>query len=237
MATPDAAESLSRLIPAPAFGEVVEDLLNLWRANPETDGTSLGVAIAAAAHAHALARRSSDIELVVSGPTTEVIHARRTEQVLLQMIDGATREILLITFALQMHDELRQALVGALGRNVAITVVAEDPADHPAFRGHPQEALHGLGVRRLRWPQGERARQGVSLHAKVVVADRAVALITSANLTEYAASDNLEAGALIHGTDTAQRLVEHIDELERRGILKLALPGEGTEGRPDTSVH
>jgi hypothetical protein len=43
----------------------------------------------AAAHAHQDAWRNTHLELVVSGPTSNVIHARRTEQVLLQLIDEA----------------------------------------------------------------------------------------------------------------------------------------------------
>ena len=72
----------------------------------------------AAAHAHQDARRNPHLELVVSGPTSKVIHARRTEQVLLQLIDEAAQEILIITYALHMHEQLRTALTAATARGV-----------------------------------------------------------------------------------------------------------------------
>ena len=86
-----------------------------------------------AAHAHQDARRNTHLELVVSGPTSNVIHARRTEQVLLQLIDEAAQEILLITYALHMHEQLRTALTAATARGVTVAVLAEDPLDDPNF--------------------------------------------------------------------------------------------------------
>ena len=113
VATPDEAAPVAYLIPSTSFAAAVEHLLTAWRACPTVTGLSVGVAVAAASHAHALARLSSELELVVSGPASETVHARRTEQVLLQLISEARHEILLVTFALEMHEELHEALTGA----------------------------------------------------------------------------------------------------------------------------
>lgn len=221
-ATPDEAGGVAYLIPSAPFAAAAEQLLAAWRASPTVTGVSVGAAVAAAAHAHALARQTNELELVVSGPTSEVIHARRTEQVLLQLIGEARREILLVTFALEMHDELRQALTEASERAVSITVLAEDPADYPGFRGSPEHAVRGLTLERLRWLADARPKRGAALHAKVVVVDRTTALITSANLTQRASGDNLETGVLMRGCDTARRIVEHVEELVRTGTLQVA---------------
>lgn len=219
--TPTDAASVPYLIPSTAFMSAADQLLDAWRACPEATGVSLGVAVAAAAHAHAVARRSSETELVVSGPASETIHARRTEQVLLQLIGEARSEILLMTFALQMYDELREALEKACQRGVRVTVFAEDPVDLPSFSGDPGRALRGLRVERLRWP-AERRPAGAALHAKVVVVDRTAALITSANLTERASGDNLEAGVLLRGDDAAERIAQHVGALLREGTVRRA---------------
>ena len=114
VATPDEAAPVAYLIPSTSFAAAAEHLLTAWRACPTVTGLSVGVAVAAAAHAHALARLNSELELVVSGPASETVHARRTEQVLLQLISEARREILIVTFALEMHEELHQALTEAV---------------------------------------------------------------------------------------------------------------------------
>jgi len=185
-------------------------------------GVAVGAAVAAAAHAHDEARRHAHVELVVSGPASTVIHARRTEQVVLQLVHEAQHDILLVTFALQMHDELRTALKSASQRGVAITVLAEDPADTPGFAGDPAAAMTGIAAQRLRWPTEQRPAAGAALHAKTIVTDSSTAFITSANLTKRAAGDNLEVGVLIHGGDIPQRLVNHMDQLRQQSIVTRA---------------
>ena len=57
------------------------------------------------------------------------------------------------------------------------------------------------------------------LHAKVIVADRRDALVTSANLTGAGLLDNLEMGLHIKG-DSARAIVRHFDLLIDEGILE-----------------
>lgn len=219
VASPDEAAWVAYLIPASSFAAQAERLLSAWRAAPAVTGAALAMSVTAAAHAHSNARLRGNLELVVSGPASDAIHARRTEQVLLQLISEARDELLLITFALEMHQELGQALEGAESRGVRITVLAEDPIDNSGFRGDPATVIAGTKVGRLRWPRDKRPAGGAALHAKVVVVDRSTTLVTSANLTRRASGDNFEAGILIRGDDTGRRIVEHVDELLRAGTL------------------
>ena len=62
------------------------------------------------------------------------------------------------------------------------------------------------------------------VHAKVVVADEARALITSANLTARAWDDNIELGVLIGDPALASGVVDHFQGLIDLGHLR-ALPG------------
>ena len=61
------------------------------------------------------------------------------------------------------------------------------------------------------------------LHAKAVVADDAVAFVTSANLTEKAFDDNIEVGVLSRDRALATSLSKHFRVLIEREML-LALP-------------
>jgi phosphatidylserine/phosphatidylglycerophosphate/cardiolipin synthase-like enzyme len=227
------AQHLTSLVPTAAFQQSAQRLLDAWAEQPGPTGVTVGAAVAAAAHAHYDARRTSPLDIVASGPTSRVIHARRTEQVLLQLIEEAHHQILLITYALHMHDALRTALQGAIARGVAVTVLAEDPHDDPNFSGSPGQALSGLAVTRLRWPANQRPASGAALHAKAVVIDQRVALITSANITKRAAGDNLEIGVLIRGGDIPKRVADHIGQLLRDQILQ-PVPNPATTA-PTTS--
>ncbi len=66
-------------------------------------------------------------------------------------------------------------------------MLAEDRQDNPGFTGNLGAALTELVAQRLCWPADQRPVFGAALHAKIVVVDRYIALITSANLTKRAA--------------------------------------------------
>lgn len=217
----DGADEVAYIIPAPAFTATAKRLLHAWSEHPEVPGAALGPAIAAAAHAHELARTDPHIQLVMSGPASQHLHSRMSDQVLLEVISGAQQELLLVTFALYMYEDLKHALTSAIARGVIVTVLAEDPVDNHKYNGSPMTALAGIAADQLRWPRNKRPGGNTSLHAKIAIADRSTVLLTSANLTNKAANDNLEAGLLVKGGDLGGRLNRHIDDLRANGILKL----------------
>jgi phosphatidylserine/phosphatidylglycerophosphate/cardiolipin synthase-like enzyme len=74
-----------------------------------------------------------------------------------------------------------------------------------------------------------------SLHAKCVVVDRRVALVTSANFTEAAQERNLEAGVVVRSARFAARLADHFDGLADAGLLRrLDLPSAPPPPDPPT---
>ena len=69
-----------------------------------------------------------------------------------------------------------------------------------------------------------------SLHAKCVVVDRRVALVTSANFTEAAHERNIEAGVVVRSPRFAARLADHFDGLVEAGLVRrLTLAGSPPE--------
>ena len=57
------------------------------------------------------------------------------------------------------------------------------------------------------------------MHAKVVVADRRAALVTSANLTEHAHERNIEVGLLVRGGTVPASLCKTIDRMIDQGLF------------------
>jgi phosphatidylserine/phosphatidylglycerophosphate/cardiolipin synthase-like enzyme len=73
------------------------------------------------------------------------------------------------------------------------------------------------------WPKGQRHRDengkcGI-LHVKCAVADGRWLFLSSANLTEYAFTINMELGALVTGGSLPGQVQEHFDRLVATGIL------------------
>jgi len=58
------------------------------------------------------------------------------------------------------------------------------------------------------------------MHAKLVVADRELAFVTSANLTGNGMEENLECRLLVRGGPIPGRLVDHVRGLLRRGVFQ-----------------
>jgi phosphatidylserine/phosphatidylglycerophosphate/cardiolipin synthase-like enzyme len=213
------ADPVMAVVPSAHFGAVAKRLLKAWDDHPEVPGSELGPAIAAAAYAHDLARTEPEFELVMSGPTSTHVHARRTDEVLLEVIASARRSLLLVTFSLYMYPELKAALQQSIADGVHVTVLAEDPHDRDKFDQDPAYALAGLTVTRLRWPRDQRPAGMTSLHAKIAVADDHTVFLTSANLSLKAAGDNIEAGVLIRGGDWARRITDHIQSQRAASVL------------------
>jgi len=73
------------------------------------------------------------------------------------------------------------------------------------------------------WPKEQRARDSSgklgSLHVKCVVADGRWLFLSSANLTDYAFTINMELGLVITGGDLPNRIERHFDRLVELGTL------------------
>ena len=73
------------------------------------------------------------------------------------------------------------------------------------------------------WPREKRGvdpngKVGI-LHVKCVVADGRWLFLSSANLTDYAFSINMELGLLQRGGALPGRVERHFDQLIERGVL------------------
>jgi cardiolipin synthase A/B len=134
------------------------------------------------------------------------------------LIGLARREILLVSYATQTERAIIAALDSAVSRGVAITLLAEQHADNPAYdpSGTP---FPGLSATRLHWPARHRS-PGASLHAKIIVVDDYPALVASANLTSRAMEANLECGTLIRGGPQPRAIRDHIFQLRALGLLQ-----------------
>ncbi|WP_306369527.1 DISARM system phospholipase D-like protein DrmC [Nocardiopsis sp. CC223A] len=163
------------------------------------------------------------VETVWTGPGSHAVPVRATAQALVDLIEGAERELLLMTYSATRHRAVRAALASAVERGVAVSAVVETLA---GARGtlagrEPAMAFHGVaGVRLWQWPPERRPDRFARTHAKLAVADRRALLVSSANLTQSGVAHSIEAGLLVRGGPVPERVAEHIAELQTRGILE-----------------
>ncbi len=216
-------------IPQPPIREQVSALLDTWQATaPTVDGRSLALALSAAAQALAAERAQERLELVWTGPDSRLIPLRRTDQALLQLIDGAQETLHIVSFAVYRIEAIARALARAASRGVAISLYLETPDASEGRIAYDTLAAFGAEVRQAAriyvWPLDKRLRstdgRHGSLHAKVAVADGRVMLVSSANLTEYALTLNMELGVMVHGGAAPGRVAEHLGRLVEQGTFR-----------------
>jgi phosphatidylserine/phosphatidylglycerophosphate/cardiolipin synthase-like enzyme len=232
----------TRLLQGVAHAEyrgLVAAFLDRWSSQAGSiPAPAVSLALLTAAHAERTERDEMSVEVVWTGPESGTAPFRRTEQAIRQVLDSATQRITLISYAVYKIPFICEALVRAARRGVRITVVVETP-DRVAGE-HEYNTLLALGpdvaacCSVLYWPKEKRPHNDVGktgiLHVKCVVADGRWLFLSSANLTEYAFTINMELGVLITGGSLPIRIERHFQRLIDVGILDVcARAGAGDD--------
>ena len=202
-------------------------LLSLFRRWNGMPAGCFGLALLTAAIGAEDRRAKQSIELVWTGPDSRIIPVRHTEQVLLDLIRGARKSLLIVSYAVYRIHSICESLCEAADRGVTVRIILDlmDPLEVDGYN-----PLIAIGARLrscsevLYWPKDQRApnpegRRG-TLHVKCVVADSARLFVSSANLTEQALQLNMELGILITGTPHPRDVAEHFADLLACGVLR-----------------
>lgn len=154
------------------------------------------------------------VTLVATLPTTEYEIAA-TRDVVRSLIRGAVRELLVVGFSMT-DPEFHSLLAKRASEGVVITIVGDRTSgDVTALRrlwpvrGRPLEAL----VEAM--PTRDEFRR---MHGKVIVADRARALVGSANFSGGGLYANLEFGVRVEGS-AAEEICRLVARLRDEGWL------------------
>lgn len=202
-------------------GNALKGLVDAWKASTAS-GEILAAMLLAAAHAFRHAESLQKVELVWTGPTTELVPARRTEQALIQVINAAKHRLFITSYVAYDIESIAKALRSAAERGVKIEFLMElssaqggkvsiDPIGN--LRNIVPDAWFYI------WKDKDAAFVNGSVHAKVAVADGLFCFITSANLTGYAMDQNMEAGVLISGVPLPEQLHRHLEALVITGVI------------------
>ncbi|RPH96553.1 phospholipase [candidate division KSB1 bacterium] len=217
----------STIIPTTARQAVADLLKSAFILRENCSARSLAWALRGALSTGHKLTTDEVMELVWTGPPGLDYGLRRTDQVLLDLIEGAQSSVLVVTFAAYKIPQIVSALLRATERSVDVTMIlesvkeSEGKLDFQATDAVGSELLEKARI--FFWPLDRRPRDSVgrhgSLHAKCAVADDIIALVSSANLTEYAMSLNMEFGVMIKGGDLPKSINMHFRRLIEEGQL------------------
>lgn len=175
------------------------------------------------------------IELVLSGPEVPGVPTADTAAVVQTLIEAAATEILLVGYTVHNGRKLFRRLAERMESTPGLHVVfCLDIARRPGDTSIGSEIVRRF-VREFateHWPGArlpevfydpralaETWQERASLHAKCLMVDRRIAILTSANFTEAAQRKNIEAGVLIRDEGFVARLDAYFRGLRESGQL------------------
>lgn len=204
----------------------------------QTGMTPAGIAEVAEAIADARERLPDAdrlIDLVLSGPDVPGVPTSDTAATMHSLVAEAATEVLLVGYAVHHCRALFERLAGKMKANPALRVtfcleVSRPYGDTSLAAEIVRRFAQDFRAKHWPWPESpelfydprslsENLAERSSLHAKCLVIDRRLALITSANFTEAAQARNIEAGILVRHQPLVERLVTYFEGLRAAGVL------------------
>jgi phosphatidylserine/phosphatidylglycerophosphate/cardiolipin synthase-like enzyme len=143
----------------------------------------------------------------------------------LELINEAQNSLLIVSYVTLAAGEIYESLNAAIDRSIDVWILLESSKAFGGCLDDDQVSemrRHVPSAKYFRWRDRAEEFVGGRVHAKVFVADRSRALITSANLTGNAMEKNMEAGILVDGGRLPTLVADHFEELISNGVLSLA---------------
>jgi len=178
-------------------------------------------------------------ELVWTGPEVPGLHARDTRQVFEEILGSAERSIWASTYTYYDGPKAFEVLANRMAERSELEVtllinIARKPRDTRARDELITQFANRFWSRD--WPGTRRPRvffdpRGLEqddsksvLHAKALVQDERLVLVTSANFTEAALDRNIELGLRVEDATLALQVIRHYERLIEARLLA-PLPG------------
>src|SRR5208283_1031887 len=236
----EASEARSRIadsIPHPHYRSLCLGFIWDWRAKaPAVSPAEVAIALRTAACSQRSREADQAVEIVWTGPRSEEVSFRHTEQAILQVLNSAQSRILLVSYAVYSIPNIQDAVVRAAKRGVAITVIVETPNRLHVQNEYSNLKALGEDVAKCSavyyWPKEHRKADATGkgklgiLHVKCVVGDGYQLFLSSANMTKYAFSLNMELGVLINGGRGPRQIEVVFESLIADGTLSRVHTGD-----------
>jgi len=179
-------------------------------------------------------KSASPFDLVLSGPDVTGSPTRDTQAVMQSLLAEAKHEVLLVGYVIHNAENLFRPLANRMKSDPTLkvqlcldlkrkwndarsdTVIVNEFAIEFVKSHWPWSPLPNVFYDPRSLDHSGKTRS--SLHAKCIVVDRRIALVTSANFTEAAQQRNIEAGVLVRDAGFAERIAKYFD-----GLLELKL--------------
>jgi len=149
--------------------------------------------------------RNVKTELIVTAPPSFNIKAKSTQNVVSQLITGATKNITMTGYSLSGYfDDLVDVIIQKSQTGVFVKFFVNNLNQQTNF----DKIMRYRGKFLKVYDYYNEEDSMSALHAKVICVDKVKSFITSANLSYHGQEGNIEIGALIDSPDIAGQIEE-----------------------------
>lgn len=179
------------------------------------------------------------LEYVLSGPSVRGIPTRDTSAVVQSLLAAAEHDVLIVGYAFHKGATLFQVLHDRWTTRPAMRVRMIVDVRRPINDTSLDDQIvsrFASDFRKRQWPWRPLpevfhdpralctdAASRASMHAKCVIVDQRICLITSANFTPSAQERNVEVGVLIRNAEQIRRLSDYFDGLVTDVLKPIAM--------------
>lgn len=150
------------------------------------------------------------VSLVVTAPSSFLVNARTTMNVVQSIIEEAERNILITGYSLSSYfSELVDTIIQKSQRGVFVKFFVNNLEKQPEFEKILRYKGRFLKIYDFHSEEDKMA----ALHAKVISVDQQQTLITSANLSYHGQLGNIELGTLIESKQIAKQIEDVFTKL------------------------
>ena len=218
---PGRETEIQQIVGTPAARTALTAFIAALRSTGLSEDVAAGMLLGAA-HTRERTHRDCTVELVWTGPMTPFVAPRRTEQVLLDVIEQAADELFIVSFVAYDVASVIAALNAATLRGVDVKILVEASVTQGgSLLVDPVATMRSAvpAAKLYAWTDRPHPFTNGRVHAKVAVADNAMAFLTSANLTGHALEKNMEAGILVTGGHVPSLLRDHLHALIETKVI------------------
>ena len=205
--------------------DMIERLGNAWVNDPALSPKELAAGLIGASAAASMLEGRETVQMVWTGPTTSFVSSRRTDQVLLELIDSARSKLFMTSFVAYHIDSVMKGLEATAGKGVRVDILLElskkegGKVDYDSITAF-HKSVPSANIYTWRPVTDPQGGWTGAVHAKCAVADGRMAFITSANLTSAALKRNMELGVLFRGGSIPDKLSRHLEALVTTGVIE-----------------
>lgn len=156
-------------------------------------------------------------ELIVTAPTSFSIKEKSTRNKVIEMISGATEQIIITGYSLSDYfEDVVDILIEKSKKGVLVKFFANNLDGQDMFE--KLSLYKGKFLQIYNYDKSD--DKMAALHAKVICVDNRKTLITSANLSYHGQQGNIELGTYIESKDIAKQVNELFTELIFMKVFK-----------------